>query len=122
MDRIAVIGAGAWGTALATVARRAGREVVLWALEPEVAAAVNARHENELTPEMQQYVEQRLARGEFNSALDVVGEGLRLLQERELAIQHWRKEIALDTAEAERGELLDGEEVFLELERLSEPS
>ena len=48
MDRIAVIGAGAWGTALATVAHRAGREVVLWALEPEVAEAVNARHENEL--------------------------------------------------------------------------
>jgi len=48
MDRINVIGAGAWGTALAQVARRAGRDVTLWAREPEVADAVNARHENTL--------------------------------------------------------------------------
>jgi glycerol-3-phosphate dehydrogenase (NAD(P)+) len=39
--RIGVIGGGAFGTALACVARRAGHEVVLWAREPEVAAAVN---------------------------------------------------------------------------------
>ena len=46
MDRINVIGAGAWGTALAQVARRAGRDVTLWAREPEVAEAVNSAHEN----------------------------------------------------------------------------
>lgn len=46
MDRIGVIGAGAWGTALAAVARRAGRDVRIWAREPEVAAAINERHEN----------------------------------------------------------------------------
>ncbi|HET8729387.1 MAG TPA: NAD(P)H-dependent glycerol-3-phosphate dehydrogenase [Alphaproteobacteria bacterium] len=44
--RIAVIGGGAWGTALATVARRAGREVVLWARDPKVVDAVNADHAN----------------------------------------------------------------------------
>jgi glycerol-3-phosphate dehydrogenase (NAD(P)+) len=43
---IAVIGAGAWGTALCQVARRAGRDVVLWAHEAEVAYAVNRKHEN----------------------------------------------------------------------------
>ena len=48
MQKIAIIGAGAWGTALAAVARRAGRDVRLWAREPEVVAAVNARHENEV--------------------------------------------------------------------------
>jgi len=42
MARIAIIGAGAWGTALACVARRAGHEATLWAREPEVAAAINA--------------------------------------------------------------------------------
>jgi glycerol-3-phosphate dehydrogenase (NAD(P)+) len=36
-----VIGGGAFGTALACVARRSGHEVALWAREPEVAAAVN---------------------------------------------------------------------------------
>lgn len=43
---VAVLGAGAWGTALAQVAAAAGRDVMLWALEPEVAAAINQAHEN----------------------------------------------------------------------------
>jgi glycerol-3-phosphate dehydrogenase (NAD(P)+) len=46
MERIGVIGAGAWGTALALAARRAGREVVLWARDPELAAEIEATHEN----------------------------------------------------------------------------
>ncbi|ODT87243.1 NAD(P)H-dependent glycerol-3-phosphate dehydrogenase [Phenylobacterium sp. SCN 70-31] len=41
-----VIGGGAWGTALAQVCARAGRDVLLWAREPEVVEAINARHEN----------------------------------------------------------------------------
>ncbi len=41
-----VIGAGAWGTAIAQMLTREGQSVLLWALEPEVADAVNARHEN----------------------------------------------------------------------------
>jgi len=48
MQKIAIIGTGAWGTALAAVARRAGRDVRLWAREPEVVAAVNERHENDV--------------------------------------------------------------------------
>jgi glycerol-3-phosphate dehydrogenase (NAD(P)+) len=45
--RIAVIGGGAWGTALAQVAAHGEREVLLWAREPEVVEAINQRHENE---------------------------------------------------------------------------
>jgi glycerol-3-phosphate dehydrogenase (NAD(P)+) len=48
MQKLGVIGAGAWGTALAVVGRRAGRDVRLWALEPEVAAEVNAQQRNSL--------------------------------------------------------------------------
>lgn len=48
MKRIGVIGGGAWGTALAAVAVRAGRSVTLWAREPDVVTAVNERHENRL--------------------------------------------------------------------------
>ncbi len=48
MKNIAIFGAGAWGTALAIVARRAGRNVVLQAHEPEVTDAVNEAHENSL--------------------------------------------------------------------------
>lgn len=49
-EHIGVIGGGAWGTALAQVAARAGenkrRRVTLWARESEVVEAVNAHHEN----------------------------------------------------------------------------
>ncbi len=46
MTKAAVIGAGAWGTALADVLARNGHDVVLWALEPDVVATVNDTHEN----------------------------------------------------------------------------
>lgn len=45
---IGVIGAGAWGTALAQVAATAGNAVRLWARDPELADTINARHENPL--------------------------------------------------------------------------
>ena len=48
MQRIGVIGAGAWGTALAAMARRAGRDVSLWARESEVVESINTRHVNDL--------------------------------------------------------------------------
>ena len=44
--RIAVIGGGAWGTALAQVAAAGGEEVLLWAREEDVVGAVNRIHEN----------------------------------------------------------------------------
>ena len=40
-QRIGVAGAGAWGTALATCALAAGREVHVWAREPEIATALS---------------------------------------------------------------------------------
>ena len=46
--RIGIVGAGAWGTALAIIAERAGREVILWARRPEQAAALAAERENRL--------------------------------------------------------------------------
>lgn len=45
--RIGVVGAGAWGTALAQVMAQGG-DVLLWALEKEVADAVNQSHLNPL--------------------------------------------------------------------------
>ena len=44
--RVAVIGAGSWGTALALVLAEAGHEVVLWARTPEWARAINEEHRN----------------------------------------------------------------------------
>lgn len=46
IDSVGVIGGGAWGTALAQTLRLAGREVVLWAREPETVADINDRHVN----------------------------------------------------------------------------
>jgi glycerol-3-phosphate dehydrogenase (NAD(P)+) len=46
VKRFAVIGAGAWGTALAMVVGRAGGTAVIWAYEKEVADDINTRHEN----------------------------------------------------------------------------
>lgn len=47
---VAVIGAGAWGTALATVAARAGRNVTLWARNAEHAARIASSRDNPRLP------------------------------------------------------------------------
>ena len=46
LEKIAVVGGGAWGTALAQVAAHGGRDVLLWALEDDVVLAINRIHEN----------------------------------------------------------------------------
>jgi glycerol-3-phosphate dehydrogenase (NAD(P)+) len=47
-ETLGVIGAGAWGTALAQMLASDGRDVILWAYETEVVAAINAEHRNPL--------------------------------------------------------------------------
>lgn len=46
MATIGVLGGGAWGTALAQVLAAGGRDVLIWARETEVVAAINVKHEN----------------------------------------------------------------------------
>ncbi len=46
MKRIAIIGAGSWGTALAIVAARAGHSVSLWSRSAEVVSSINERRLN----------------------------------------------------------------------------
>ena len=50
LQRIAVLGAGAWGTALANVTARAGRAVTLWARDPKVAATLAKTREGPRLP------------------------------------------------------------------------
>ncbi len=45
---VGVVGAGAWGTALASVAARAGRAVSIWARDARTVDDINRHHENRL--------------------------------------------------------------------------
>ena len=46
IETIGILGGGAWGTALALVAARAGRAVTVWARDAATVTAINERHEN----------------------------------------------------------------------------
>jgi glycerol-3-phosphate dehydrogenase (NAD(P)+) len=48
VTRVAVVGAGSWGTTLADLCAAKGQDVTLWAHEAEVADEINRRHRNDL--------------------------------------------------------------------------
>ena len=50
IQRIAVLGGGAWGTALALTCARAGRDVTLWEYEPGNAASLEKKRESRFLP------------------------------------------------------------------------
>jgi len=62
-----------------------------------------------LTPELERYVNGKVESGMYNTASEVVREGLRLLKEKEELHQHklaeLRREIQLGIDQAERGEV-----------------
>lgn len=72
-----------------------------------------------LTPELDQFIDARVASGRYQSASEVVRDGLRALEEREerrqTALHELRQLIAVGLEEAKRGELLDGEKVMADL-------
>ncbi len=47
-DRVGVLGAGAWGTALAQMLASDGREVLIWAREEQLVEEINSAHTNSL--------------------------------------------------------------------------
>lgn len=46
MSRVAVFGAGSWGTAFSLVLADAGNDVTIWGRRPEVCEVINSRHVN----------------------------------------------------------------------------
>ena len=72
-----------------------------------------------VTPELEAFIRERVASGRFDSASDVVHEGLRLLEEREhlrdAALDEIRREIEIGMEQAKAGRLRDGEAFFAEL-------
>jgi len=74
-----------------------------------------------LGPALQNFVSELLESGLYQSQSEVIREGLRLLKEREdlkrLRLSELRKEIALGSQQADRGEFLDGPLTFRQIRR-----
>src|SRR5712692_7790287 len=77
-----------------------------------------------LTPELDAFLQSRVKSGRYQTTSEVVREALRLLQrqekERDEAFKQLKAKLERGSAQAERGELLDGDEVFEELRELIE--
>ncbi|MBC6472673.1 MAG: type II toxin-antitoxin system ParD family antitoxin [Hormoscilla sp. GM102CHS1] len=72
-----------------------------------------------LTPEIEQLIDEQVKSGRYQSASEVVLEGLRLLSVRDQIdkrrFAELKQEIAMGIEAADRGELVDSETVFREL-------
>lgn len=77
-----------------------------------------------LTPELDAFLQNRVKSGRYQTTSEVVREALRLLErqerEREEALYQLKAKLEKGAAQAERGELLDGDEVFDELREMIE--
>ena len=72
-----------------------------------------------LTPELERLVTEKVESGLYGSASEVIRDALRLLQERDelrrARLEELRREIARGVEQADRGELIDSDQVFREL-------
>ena len=70
MGRIAIIGSGSWGTALAIVAGRAGHSVRMWSRNTEVVRAINNERANSVYLSAETIPAGVRATGDYGEALD----------------------------------------------------
>jgi antitoxin ParD1/3/4 len=72
-----------------------------------------------ITPALDSFLQKRVKSGRYQTTSEVVREALRLLerqeQERDDALRQLKAKLRKGAAQAERGELLDGDDVFKEL-------
>ena len=77
-----------------------------------------------ITPEIDAFLQSRVDSGRYQTTSEVVREALRLLerqeQERDEAFHQLKAKLEIGTAQAERGELIDGVQVFDELREMIE--
>jgi antitoxin ParD1/3/4 len=57
-----------------------------------------------LTPQLEDFVKEKVKTGRYHSASEVVREALRMLEERDLRLADLRKEIAVGVEQLEHGE------------------
>ncbi len=74
-----------------------------------------------LTKEQEELVNQRVASGRYASASEVIREGLRLLEardeERSARLEGLRAQVAAGIAQANGGDLIDGETAVAEVRK-----
>ena len=72
-----------------------------------------------LKPEQQRFIQAKLSSGKYATVDEVITEALQLLEQRDKHYQQWveetREKVQVGIAQLERGEGIDGEEVFREL-------
>ena len=75
-----------------------------------------------LTPELEAFLQRRVKSGRYQTTSEVVREAIRVLErhekEREEGLRQLKAKLRRGAAQAERGELLDGDQVFDELREL----
>jgi antitoxin ParD1/3/4 len=73
------------------------------------------------TPELEQFIHNQVASGKYTSTEEVIVAGIKLLEERESIYQgrfeELRREIMLGVEASERGEVINAETVFHQLEQ-----
>jgi antitoxin ParD1/3/4 len=75
-----------------------------------------------LTAELDRFVQERVATGRYQTASEVIREGLRLLEnqerEREIAFVALRAKLERGAAQADRGEFVDPEKTVKKIDAL----
>ena len=70
-----------------------------------------------LTPELEKFVDDKVDSGLYNNASEVIRESLRLLKEHDEIRVKWREQIERGWLQAQRGELVDGDDAFRRIDQ-----
>lgn len=74
-----------------------------------------------LSPELERLIEEKVKSGMYNSASEVIRAGLRLMQEqdelRQMRLRELQRDVKKGLDQIERGEVVEGDEVFQELRK-----
>lgn len=72
-----------------------------------------------LTPEQEQFIQEKLNSGKYETADELISEAFRLLEERDKHYEKWveetRKKVAIGIEQADRGQVTDGRVVIARL-------